>query len=39
VPIDYLNWIIEKSDLNEDVKFTANHYRRQRHLVPRVRVA
>ena len=27
LPIDYLDWIVEKSDLNEDVKFTANHYR------------
>ena len=23
LPIDYLDWIVEKSDLNEDVKFTA----------------
>jgi exodeoxyribonuclease X len=28
VPVDYLTWIVEKSDLNEDVKFTAEHYRR-----------
>jgi exodeoxyribonuclease X len=30
VPVDYLNWIVERSDLNDDVKFTANHYRRLR---------
>jgi exodeoxyribonuclease X len=27
LPVDYLDWIVEKSDMNEDVKFTANHYR------------
>jgi len=27
LPLDYLEWIVEKSDLNEDVKFTATHYR------------
>jgi exodeoxyribonuclease X len=30
VPADYLGWIVEKSDLSEDVKFTAEHYRRLR---------
>jgi exodeoxyribonuclease X len=29
VPVDYLVWIVERSDLNDDVKFTANHYRRR----------
>jgi exodeoxyribonuclease X len=28
VPVDYLAWVVEKSDLSEDVKFTASHYRR-----------
>jgi exodeoxyribonuclease X len=27
LPRDYLDWIIEKSDLSEDVKFTAEHHR------------
>jgi len=27
LPVDYIDWIVEKSDLDEDVKFTANHYR------------
>ncbi len=30
VPVDYLAWVAEKSDLSDDVKFTANHYRRLR---------
>jgi exodeoxyribonuclease X len=30
VPPDYLAWVVEKSDLNDDVKFTAEHYRRLR---------
>ena len=30
VPVDYLTWVAEKSDLSEDVKFTADHYRRVR---------
>lgn len=30
VPTDYLNWILERSDQNEDVKFTAAYYRRAR---------
>jgi exodeoxyribonuclease X len=30
VPPDYLSWIIDKSDMDEDVKFTAAHYRRLR---------
>jgi exodeoxyribonuclease X len=30
VPPDYLAWIVDKSDLNEDIKFTANHHRRLR---------
>jgi exodeoxyribonuclease X len=30
VPIDYLAWVADKSDLSEDIKFTANHYRRIR---------
>jgi exodeoxyribonuclease X len=28
LPRDYLEWIIEKSDLSEDVKYTAEHHRR-----------
>ena len=28
LPLDYLDWVIEKSDLSEDVKFTAEHHRR-----------
>jgi exodeoxyribonuclease X len=28
VPVDYLDWITDRSDLNDDVKFTASHYRR-----------
>ena len=31
VPADYLRWIIEKSDQNEDVKFTAKFYLRKLH--------
>ncbi len=30
VPIDYLAWVADKSDLSEDIKFTADHYRRIR---------
>jgi len=30
VPVDYLAWVAEKSDLGEDAKFTASHYRRLR---------
>lgn len=30
VPSDYLAWVIEKSDLSEDVKFTASYHLRQR---------
>ena len=33
VPSDYLAWIVEKSDLNEDVKFTASYHLRQRRQV------
>lgn len=29
LPVDYLDWIVERSDLNEDVKVTANRYRSQ----------
>jgi exodeoxyribonuclease X len=29
IPLDYLDWIIERSDLSEDVKFTAEHHRRR----------
>lgn len=25
-PRDYLDWIVRKSDLDEDTKFTAKHY-------------
>lgn len=34
VPTDYLHWIVERSDQNEDVKFTARHHiqARQGHL-------
>ncbi len=27
LPLDYLEWIIDKSDLNDDIKYTASHYR------------
>jgi hypothetical protein len=30
VPPDYLAWGVEKSDLGDNVKFTAEHYRRLR---------
>jgi exodeoxyribonuclease X len=30
VPVDYLAWVADKSDLSEDIKFTADHYRRVR---------
>ena len=30
VPLDYLAWIVGQPDMNEDVKFTAAHYRRLR---------
>lgn len=30
VPLDYLDWVVERSDLGEDIKFTANHHRNQR---------
>jgi exodeoxyribonuclease X len=35
VPADYLNWIVEKSEMGEDVKFTAEHHRRERVCVSR----
>jgi len=31
VPIDYLFWITDKSDMDEDVKFTARHWIKERH--------
>ena len=34
VPSDYLAWVVEKSDLSEDVKFTAGHHLRQRRMPP-----
>jgi exodeoxyribonuclease X len=30
VPSDYLSWVVGKPDMSEDVKFTAQHYLRQR---------
>jgi exodeoxyribonuclease X len=30
VPLDYLAWIIDKSDMSGDIKFTAAHHRRLR---------
>ena len=30
VPSDYLNWIVSKSDLDEDTKFTAQHWLNER---------
>ena len=30
VPLDYLDWVVAKSDMDEDVKFTAQHHRRAR---------
>ena len=32
VPADDLSWVIEQSDLSEDVKFTAQHHLRQRRI-------
>jgi exodeoxyribonuclease X len=34
LPLDYLEWIIDKSDLNDDVKYTASHYRSKRRTAP-----
>ena len=30
VPLDYLDWLIAQRDLNPDVRFTAQHHRRNR---------
>jgi exodeoxyribonuclease X len=30
LPLDYLTWVAEKSELSDDVKFTADFHRRQR---------
>jgi exodeoxyribonuclease X len=32
VPADYLTWVVEKSELGEDIKFTANHHCGQKRL-------
>ena len=29
VPLDYLDWLVNKSDMDEDTKFTARHYLRK----------
>jgi exodeoxyribonuclease X len=29
LPLDYLDWIIDKSELSEDVKYTAAYHRRR----------
>ena len=34
LPLDYLEWIIDKSDLNDDIKYTASHYRTKRRTAP-----
>ncbi len=30
VPLDYLGWVVDRSELGEDVKYTAQHHRRLR---------
>jgi exodeoxyribonuclease X len=30
VPLDYLAWIVDRSELGEDIRFTAQHHRRLR---------
>ena len=30
VPLDYLAWIVDRSELGEDIKYTARHHRRLR---------
>ena len=30
VPADYLAWVVDRSELGEDIKFTAQHHRRLR---------
>jgi exodeoxyribonuclease X len=33
VPLDYLAWIVDRSELGEDVRFTAQHHRRPERVV------
>jgi exodeoxyribonuclease X len=30
LPLDYLDWVVERSDLSEDIKYTADYYRTKR---------